>query len=160
MTDDTLENCHRLASAVAIGKPERQVRKPHIVVASNNGVHPTRSLYHCLFATRSLCYCLFTYIWVLFFASIPFVVNHTFNATPTERLQQHPLLFATNRTDRTFFCEVFTWHDHSYPGHSTILLRLEILSGVCAKLHTVAASNNIDHPTRSLLSLPSGNTVN
>jgi len=30
-----------------------------------------------------------TYIWVLFFAHIPFVVNHTFNATPTERLQ-HP----------------------------------------------------------------------
>jgi len=28
-----------------------------------------------------------TYIWVLFIALIPFVVNHTFNATPTERLQ-------------------------------------------------------------------------
>jgi len=30
-----------------------------------------------------------TYLWVLFFAYIPFVVNHTFNATPTERLQQY-----------------------------------------------------------------------
>jgi len=30
-----------------------------------------------------------TYIWVVFFAHIPFVVNRTFNATPTERLQQH-----------------------------------------------------------------------
>jgi len=29
------------------------------------------------------------YIWVLFFEHIPFVVNRTFNATPTERLQQH-----------------------------------------------------------------------
>jgi len=29
-----------------------------------------------------------TYTWVLFFAHIPFMVNHTFNATPTERLQQ------------------------------------------------------------------------
>jgi len=28
------------------------------------------------------------HIYVLFFAHIPFVVNHTFNATPTERLQQ------------------------------------------------------------------------
>jgi len=28
------------------------------------------------------------YIWVLFFAHIPFVVNRTLNATPTERLQQ------------------------------------------------------------------------
>jgi len=43
------------------------------------------------------------HIWVLFFAHIPFVVNHTINATPPERLQQHPLLFTTNRTDRTFF---------------------------------------------------------
>ena len=30
-----------------------------------------------------------TYIMVLFFAHIPFVVNHTINATPPERLQQH-----------------------------------------------------------------------
>jgi len=30
-----------------------------------------------------------TYIWVLFFAHIPFVVNRTFNITPTERLQQY-----------------------------------------------------------------------
>jgi len=30
-----------------------------------------------------------TYVWVLFFAHIPFVVNRTFNATPTERLQQY-----------------------------------------------------------------------
>jgi len=29
-----------------------------------------------------------TYIRVLFFAHIPFVVNRAFNATPTERLQQ------------------------------------------------------------------------
>jgi len=40
---------------------------------------------------------------VLFFARIPFVVNREFSATPKERLQQHPLLFTTNRTDRTFF---------------------------------------------------------
>jgi len=30
-----------------------------------------------------------TYILVLFFTHIPFVVNRTMNATPTERLQQH-----------------------------------------------------------------------
>jgi len=29
-----------------------------------------------------------TYIWMIFFAYIPFVVNLTFSATPTERLQQ------------------------------------------------------------------------
>jgi len=30
-----------------------------------------------------------TYIWVLFFTHIPFVVNRTMNATPTGRLQHH-----------------------------------------------------------------------
>jgi len=51
--------------------------------------------YYCLLALH-IC-------MVLFFAHIPFVVNHTINATPPEELQQHPLLFTTNRTDRTFF---------------------------------------------------------
>jgi len=39
----------------------------------------------------------------VFFAYISFVVNHTINATPPERLQQHPLLFTTNHTDHMFF---------------------------------------------------------
>ena len=41
----------------------------------------------------------------------------------------------------------------SHPGHSTILLRSEIPSGMCAKLRTVAASNNRDHAPQSLLLL-------
>jgi len=45
--------------------------------------------------------------------------NHTVNATPTERLQQHPLVFAMNRTHYVFFL----WRLHlappSYPGQST-----------------------------------------
>ena len=40
-----------------------------------------RSLYRCLFAPRIS--------MVLFFTHIPFVVNHTINATPPERLQQY-----------------------------------------------------------------------
>ena len=40
------------------------------------------------------------------------------------------------------------------------MLRSESPSGKCAKLDTVAASNNRDHPTRSLSSLPSGSTIN
>jgi len=39
-----------------------------------------------------------TYIWVLFFAHIPFVVNHTFSATLAERLQQYKLLTAGSGT--------------------------------------------------------------
>jgi len=40
-----------------------------------------RSLFYCLFAPH-IC-------MVLFFTHIPFVVNHTFNSTPPERLQQY-----------------------------------------------------------------------
>jgi len=86
----------------------------------------------------------------LFFAHIPFMVNHTINATPPERLQQHPLLFTMNHTDRTFFVWRLNSARSPHPGHSPILLRSEIPNGMCAKLHTVAASNNRDHLTRSL----------
>jgi len=49
---------------------------------------------------------------------------------------------------------IFLWslHQtrHSHPGHSTVLMRSESPSGKCAKLHTVAASNNRDHMPWSL----------
>jgi len=86
-----------------------------------------------------------TYIMVLFFTHIPFVVNHTINATPPERLKQHPFLFTTNHTDRTLFVWRLNSSRPPHPSHSTILLRSEIPSGMCAKLRTVAASNNRDH---------------
>ena len=54
--------------------------KLRTVAASNNRVHMLWSLYYCLFAPH-IC-------MVLFFTHIPFVVNHTFNATSPERLQQ------------------------------------------------------------------------
>ena len=37
--------------------------------------------------------------------------DHTFNAKPTERLQQHPLVFAMNRT----YCTFFLWRLHLAP---------------------------------------------
>jgi len=96
------------------------------VAASNNRDHPARSLSSSPLASTINCspgsqallevthqdhsigitlllLVRATYIMVLFFTHIPLVVNHTINATPLERLQQHPLLFTTNRTDRTFF---------------------------------------------------------
>jgi len=42
---------------------------------------------------------------------------------------------------------------------SFVVLRSESPSGKCAKLHSAAASNNRDHPTRSLLSSPLASTV-
>ena len=97
---------------------------------------------------------------VFFFAHIPFVVNHTFNARPMERLQQHPLIFATNRIDRTFCVKVS--HSTTFTSwsqrHFVAIGKTEQQVGK-ASLHTVAASNRV-HPTRSLSSLPSGSTVN
>ena len=117
---------------------------PRMLVVTFNGSQVSigrastpRSLYYCLF-TPHIC-------MVLFFTHIPSMVNRTINATPPERLQQHPLLFTMNRTDRMFFVWRLNSTRPSYPGHSTILLRSEILSGICAKLRTVAASNNRVH---------------
>ena len=124
-------------SSVAIGNPERQVRKPSYHGSKQQQRSCSQSL--LLLLARA------TYIMVLFFTHIPFVVNHTINATTPERLQQHPFLFATNHTDRMFFVWRLNSARPSHPGYSTILLRSEIPSGKCAKLRTVEASNNRDH---------------
>jgi len=68
-----------VVESVAIGKPERQVRK-----ASHCGIKQqcrSPDEITLLLLVRA------TYIWVLFFAYIPFVVNRAFNVTLTERLQ-------------------------------------------------------------------------
>jgi len=62
----------------------------------------------------------------------------------------NPLIFITNRTDRTFFLWRLNPARPSHPGHSTILLCLESPSSNCAELRTVAASNNRDHAPQSL----------
>ena len=48
---------------------------------------------------------------VLFFTHIPFVVNHTFNAIPPERLQQHPLFLQRTTPIARSLCEGWTPHD-------------------------------------------------
>jgi len=75
----------RLASflimdCVAIGNPSGMGAKLRTVAASNNRDHAPQSF--LLLLARA------TYTMVLFFTHIPFVVNHTINATPPERLQQ------------------------------------------------------------------------
>ena len=60
---------------------------------------------------------------LLFFVHIPFMVNHTINATPPERLQQH-LLLCTNRTNRTFSVWRLNPAQPLHPGHSTTLLTI------------------------------------
>ena len=121
--------------------PNGKCAKLHTVEASNNRCHVNRSLYYCLCAPH---------IWVLFFVHIPFMVNHTINATSTVGLQQHPLLFTMNRTDLTFILWRLHLPQPSHHGHRIIFLQSEGPCGKCAKFHTVAASNNRDHQTRSL----------
>ena len=109
---------HRLA-LLRSESPSGKCAKLHPVAPNSNKDHPTRSLSSSprgstvmseLFTTtrstsivgshsprirdHSIAMTLLmlvhaTYIWVLFFAYPPFVVNSTFNATPTERLQQY-----------------------------------------------------------------------
>jgi len=104
-----------VVSCVTIGKPEQQLRKASHC-GSNNNDHLMRSLCYHFFAPHIM------YILMLFFAHIPLVMNCTFNATPELRLQQHPLLFTTNRTDHTFFFWGLPLARPSHSGHSTILL--------------------------------------
>jgi len=70
---------------VAIGNPERHVRKAsHCGSKQQLNSHAMITLLLLVRATYTVC-------MVLFFTHIPFVVNHTFNATPPERLQHHRL---------------------------------------------------------------------
>jgi len=65
---------------VTIGNPERHVRKASHCGSKQQQTSPDEIT--LLLLVRA------TYIWVLFFAHIPFVVNRAFNAAPPERLQQ------------------------------------------------------------------------
>jgi len=56
-------------------------------------------------------------------------------------------------------CEL-VWKNKSYKQSKMVLLRSEILSGMSAKRHTVATSNNRDHLTRSLSSATLASTIN
>jgi len=65
------------------------------------------------------------------------------HATPTEMLQQHALLFTTNRTDHTFFfVEVATsWSLHHFVAMGKPERQVR-------KASPVAASNNRDHASQ------------
>ena len=85
--------------------PSGMSAKLRTVAASNNSVHMPLSLYYCLF-TPHIC-------MVLFFTHILFVVNHTFNSTPPERLQQrvhsvHIFLLHKSNTDEMQTPKQFT----------------------------------------------------
>ena len=82
------------------------------------------------YTPRSLFYCLFApHIWmVLFFTHIPFVVNHTFNTTPSEGWQQ-----STPTENPLRGCPRSRWRDYitdlawSYLGVDPRKLRLLLI---------------------------------
>ena len=92
-------------STVAIGKPERDVRKSSHCDSKQQRRSRTAitlrarwslcSIVHKLILAglprhdSSIIACSRHVYILLFFAHIPFVVNHAFNATPPERLQHH-----------------------------------------------------------------------
>jgi len=88
---------------IAIGNPEQHVRKASTVAASDNWDHASQSLF--LLLPRA------TYIMVLFFKQIPFVVNHTINAMPRERLQKHPSFLQRTTPIARSLCEGWTRHN-------------------------------------------------
>ena len=130
-------------SNIAIGNPSGMYTKLRTVAAENNRDYAPQSL--LLLIARA------TYLMVLFFTHIPFVVNQTINATPPERLQQHPLLFTTNHTDRTCFVWRLEFGTTSTSWSQYHFVAIGNPSGMYAKLRTVAASNNKDHAPQSLL---------
>jgi len=136
----TIPHFVKRLGGVAIGKPERQVL--HTVAVSNNRDHPTRSLSsspkgsainyspdsqalsevtnqdHSIGITLLLLVRT-TDIRVLFFAHIPFVVNHTFNATPNAMLQQ------------------WSWH-YAPSYYQRFTVSLDYLPSVCVQQYQAA----------------------
>ena len=120
-------------------RPERQVRK-----GSRCGGKQQRRLQAVIILILLV---RATYTRVLHWAHILHVERSACHTAPPKWLQQHALHSETNRSGHVFFFGS-TWHWH--PGHSAILLRSQSSTDMCAKLHTVAASNNRDHPMRPL----------
>jgi len=70
------------------------IRKAQAASAQSFTLYPQAKTYFTCH-DHSFIACLHHVYILLFFTHILFVVNPTFNATSTERLQQHPLLFTT-----------------------------------------------------------------
>ena len=118
--------------------PSSTCAKLHIVTASNNWDHPMRSLYYCLFTPH-------IYGFYSSCTSRSWWIAHS-----TQQCQPrgcNNISFSQRTTPIAYsFCEVCIWQDLHILGTAPS----KTLSGKCTKFHTVAASNNRDHVTRSL----------
>jgi len=114
----------------------KQSLPPHSTILDNMLVHTA----HDVTLLRGIT---FQLMWslVILMRWIKDIVSHKFCQRASNTLQWHVCL--------ANFCETL-FHKHLRRFCTVVLLRSEIPSGICAKLRTVAASNNRDHPTRSL----------
>jgi len=101
--------------------------KLHTVAATNNGHHPTRSLYYCLFAPQIFVCCSSRTSHSWWIAHLMQRQLRGCNDIPSFVQRTAPIARS--------FCEGCTWHH---------LHTLVSPSGKCAKFHTVAANNNRD----------------
>jgi len=98
--------------------PSSMCTKLHTVAASNNRDHPARSLYYCLF--------------------VPHICGVFLRA---HSVHGEPCISAQHQQSG---CNI-TQQIKNWCANQELVLRSEIPSGMCAKLRTVAASNNRDH---------------
>jgi len=125
------------------------IRKAQAASAQSFTLYPQAKTYFTCH-DHSFIACLRHVYILLFFTHILFVVNPTFNATSTERLQQHPLLFTTTAPIARSLYKGWTRHDLHILVTAPFCCYQKSASSICAKLRTVAASNNRVHMLWSL----------
>jgi len=132
-----------MTSSVAIGKPERHVLEDlQCGSMQQQSSHATITV---LLLVRS------TYMGVVLRSHPVRGEPHIQRNANREVATTSPLFYKEPHRSHALFSKAVPGKTFTIPGKTcTILLRSETPSGMCAKLCTVAASNNKVHPTRSL----------
>ena len=120
--------------------PINKCAKLHTEAAINNRDHAPRSLYYCLIAPH-------IYISVVLRAHAqPFrLETHIQRNANGEVATTSPPFYNEPHWSHVLFCEGWTSHDLHILVTAPFCCDRKSPSGMCAKLHTVAASNNRDH---------------
>jgi len=146
--------------------PSSMCAELRTVAASNNRDHPTRSLSPSPFTSTINCspgvlvralsevthqdhsigitlllLVRATYIMVLFFTHIPFVVNHTINATPPERLQQYTNKLVWMQTLRYVCLHIYLFKLLQFLNHYSVTVF--IIKNKCSCLYLLDNNNLI-----------------
>ena len=121
--------------------PSGKCAKFSTMPASNNRVHMPWSLYYCLFVPCS---------HSVFLRAHPIRGESHNQRNATRKLQQHPSFLQRTTLIAHSLCEGWTPHDLGILVTAPFCCDRKNPIGICAKLHTVAASNNRVHMSWSL----------